>query len=105
MEDGPTSRTRKKTLHRNGENGESPLSEEGQFAFEQEFDNKQNYKTPQRRHSKGKRIARTPSGQVLSTSVKDIRNFFQQDIRRSDDLPPGVKHTANSQDNSQSASQ
>ena len=73
MEDGPAKRTRSVT---NVTGGESETS-----TFLSELD-KEVFKTPTNSPYKTRKSqdrARTPSGQALSTSVKDIRNFFIQE--------------------------
>ena len=75
MEDGPATRTR------GAKKVESELSA---ILFNNSNPNSdsESFKTPSNtptRSAKRKKVSRTPSGQALSSSVEDIRNFFSQE--------------------------
>ena len=79
-ESGPASRTRTKSTKK--ENPKSQVSvtycELSESEIYKEDDPYLCQVTP-KVSNKQKEKSRTPSGQIVSTSVKDIRNFFQQD--------------------------
>ena len=70
MEDGPARRTRSAT------STEKELTTDVQGSDPSFEDFKTPAKTPKKYKIRQK--ARTPSGQILTSSVKDIRDFFQQ---------------------------
>ena len=80
MEYGPASRTRSLTSTKELEvsEGGSPSCSTNQNIVPIE-----DFKTPARKTRKSK-LSRTPSGQQLSTSVEDIRNWFQQNDKRNE---------------------
>ena len=88
MEDGPAKRTRSSVNPDKRTSTRTPLKGEVlNFDSETELDS---FKTPLNSPIKSKsqrKGSRTPSGQVLTSSVKDIRNFFLQEsqVNRSEE--------------------
>ena len=81
MEYGPATRTRSSGRNDQTVRDRSPL-----YTGDGESDESDIFKTPKvKKTNKGK--ARTPSGQVLSNSVEDIRTFFQKENEKGTTLP------------------
>ena len=81
MEDGPARRTRSSTSIENDKQGRPFFHSQSQF--DAVNSDSEVFKTPLKsKIKKGKSKSRTPSGHFLSNSVKDIRNFFQSDVNR-----------------------
>ena len=81
MGDGPASRTRSNSSIKISEFNQPlpPYVEESCSQLYTKESEEEVFKTPTPKEKhKYRRSGRTPSGQQLSNSVKDIRNFFQQ---------------------------
>ena len=78
MEYGPASRTRSAYGHKPSQL-DSPLPNEIEVSRKHSLEDENAFKTPRQQAKKKKGKGRTPSGNPLSSSVEDIRNFFSQE--------------------------
>ena len=79
MENGPASRTRSATSEKCVSQSLTPIFAQLEDFVESETDFFRTLTCSPIKNKKVKRKARTPSGQYLSSSVEDIRNFFLQE--------------------------